>query len=1604
MQKRNASGLHKRKKRRRDAVRTEEKLYRTLGTEFARREDRGSYRDGDLGGKNSDVDDTYDADTSSQGSRGSSRDDEKSAGELENNLGDEIKTPDDADKEEHNHDSRKGSDAGSTSDRAKVEEDDDPGSTLSETGSVKTTERDSRAGSVMSANGRTRAAREGDSVRPSSASSRESGKNSKLEDSQMETHEGRSEGGSENEDPDSCDDSEDDEEEEEAEVEGEDDGEKTPVPPLEINIFSGSSFDAEGDEGTGPSRQGSMASMSAEGERSSAASGSMSLRPPSSESDRRFLEVCPTFQTGSGVGYTNRTASQSDDSERSQSATQDNDGEEIQERAVIEEDLKKQRPSSGKSETASLQPRPPSAESKDRKRRRKSGSKTSLRSDGEMSSRAFSVSEDNAASPRPSSGRSTSSRKDNRPGSVASGHVSIQSLPVKGNVERPTFNRPKSADIRGRNAKMDRSEENTDGENDTISLHDKRLKESEKKTAGDIDDTETRQSRRSLHSAKSNKSFRSIASTRLDYLAELADIKEKLEGKTADWEGLTEDNLEGFLEDLRELYGRTTAVLRNSHRDSICLMERIVQVRKLLKETRRKLRDETSDRSLSSLDEKDPGPTQQLTQTVHQARATLARAVVDDPGPSQQLTQTVHQARATLARAVVDDPGPSQQLTQTVQQARATLARAVVDDPGPTQQLTQTVQQARATLARAVVDDPGPSQQLTQTVQQARATLARAVAEAAEAERSAAAAEVAAAEAAAAAGRTMAAPETETKNTEESEELAPAQGDDVTDKAVEDAQEKETTMATEEGETEKTESEEKVENGETEGKEEDIKDTKEEEQTEESEEGAKAETDDTPDAESTGNEEGTGEREQPPDETADAATEERKVSEEEEVSEEQKATEEENETQDADKQGKEEAKETTEGSEEKTERKASKLEDIKEVDDSEKAEEQEEKQESGKTENRTSPTPPPPTARRRSEPTISQAPSPRGNQGSSQAMLRRGSLMDVRLRQAERTQRDAMKDPNNWPMEALQVENLDGESEVGCLIRATSDVLDSPPSPISASYLHHLSHLTVGSNEELVSEVVDLQPRGHTLPGPLIVAVPYPVSARVGSREVIVKTSQDGEKWRAIPTFNPEANYRERKGVFFAEVNVKQLGMFAVLSRPAREKIHVPTKGGLFKAPQDQRVSFKYAKEGVKTPLMLTLEIQPVSMSVVADVKSREKTCEGLISCSPIVRMSHSVNIHTRDSPPITVTVPVPPNPSRAAAEESNTSRRPKTAFEGGRSSDAASRPMSAFSLGTRSSSAQDDDDTLRLMTWEEGGWLVHDDVELTERKGDLVAFELKVVLQRFIILRLKTGSHYSPEKVVRALEKSLRTKRAACIARHRADDPQSLVFKCVPAADSNKTLRALEDSGYVGPPDASSDVLLTEGQLIYMRLLGNITEADDSSKEELRLPFHCHVHKSVRLKVKEQDEFANHSYDEYRGQVKFFLRENNEHDGKETSLCKLPVSLPKKERPRPRPPSSYRKLIEVPGPLGTDGLNHLAREMGEDWDVVAGYLKVKHSRVQAIKRNYPGDIKQQAFDMLYTWRNSMPRHCDKVGVLYKALRKSDRGDLAEKLRAQTAA
>ncbi|KAI8497761.1 Death domain-containing protein 1 [Branchiostoma belcheri] len=548
--------------------------------------------DSDVDSQNSDVDDTYDADTSSQGSRGSSPylDPEKISDEIEveNNLGDQVVSPEE--KEEHSHGTGKGSDAGSTSERTHVEEEDNPGSSHSETGSVRTADRDSRAGSAMSGDGRTDAARDGGSSRPASKT-----RAWKLE----KTGERRTMKMAN----------------------------KTLV-TLEINIFSGSSFDAEGEEGAGCSRQGSMVSLSADGERGSAGGGAMSLRPPSSESDRRFLEVRPT-----GQGDWRPPQGDSRERHRSeslQSATQDSEGENPQEQPNTEENLNskrsssrqsettnQRRPSSGKSET-SLQQRPLSAESENRKRRRKSGSKTSVRSDGDIGSRILFTAEDKASS-RPSSGRSTSSKKVTRPGSVASGQLSIKSLPVEGNADRPTVNRPRSADMKGRHAEMDRSGENTDGEDDTTENERREEDEKNETSAGNkskendgpeedeskkTTDADTRHSRRSLHSAKSTRSFRSIASTRLDYLAELADIKDQLEAKAADWDGLGEEHLEVFLEELRELYGRTTAVLRSSHRDSVCLMERIVQVRKLLKETRRKLRDETSDRTLCGMDEK----------------------------------------------------------------------------------------------------------------------------------------------------------------------------------------------------------------------------------------------------------------------------------------------------------------------------------------------------------------------------------------------------------------------------------------------------------------------------------------------------------------------------------------------------------------------------------------------------------------------------------------------------------------------------------------------------------------------------------------------------------------------------------------------------------------------------------------------------------------------------------------------------------------------------------------------------------------------------------------------------------------------------------------
>ena len=84
---------------------------------------------------------------------------------------------------------------------------------------------------------------------------------------------------------------------------------------------------------------------------------------------------------------------------------------------------------------------------------------------------------------------------------------------------------------------------------------------------------------------------------------------------------------------------------------------------------------------------------------------------------------------------------------------------------------------------------------------------------------------------------------------------------------------------------------------------------------------------------------------------------------------------------------------------------------------------------------------------------------------------------------------------------------------------------------------------------------------------------------------------------------------------------------------------------------------------------------------------------------------------------------------------------------------------------------------------------------------------------------------------------------------------------------------------------------------------------------------------------------------------------------------------------------------------MSNSNLKWLSTELGNEWESLAGYLGIKRSRMQSIKRNNPAKQEQQILDMLITWRSQVPKSYDKERKLCSALTRSGRYDLAEELR-----
>ncbi|XP_013383289.1 death domain-containing protein 1 [Lingula anatina] len=619
----------------------------------------------------------------------------------------------------------------------------------------------------------------------------------------------------------------------------------------------------------------------------------------------------------------------------------------------------------------------------------------------------------------------------------------------------------------------------------------------------------------------------------------------------------------------------------------------------------------------------------------------------------------------------------------------------------------------------------------------------------------------------------------------------------------------------------------------------------------------------------------------------------------------------------------------------------------------------------------------------------------------------------------ERKRQEAeRRDPNNWPLFTYRYneEQIDFDLGIMAVVRSMPWTMDpDDEESLQCKKLNQLdSTLTIAENEELVSNIVEIVPSSEKVvfkfEEPLAVAIPH-CAQKVSSRELAVKYLETGkDKWRELPS--QEIILQDLREAKFVQCRLKTFGQFAVVTRLKLDRLVPNKKDGKMSSTVDQRLVLHCRPGTVPSTATFGLQVQPVDSFAISELKVRlSEDCGPLLTCSPIVRFQCSTSKFKK---PIQVTIPCPPNPK---------AKRPQTARPKEKEGK-STRPSSAFSLGLKQKAEDDDlEDTVFLLTRTEGdeGWIVMADIDISEsKKKDAVIFEITKPYDRFMALRLKHGAGgMKAQKLANLIETALQKRTVRAVLRQKSDDPSDVSLQCLAANKIDKALRKMTEEGFDDGPPASKDLVLTEGQELFLRFRGNIQCEDE--EEILNFCFNSQLKSGVNIYVTEIDKFAQKSLDCYRGFVQVYTKgmikqiikkENEDRDavgGKsgpkeevtwvmgDILLCELLVSLPKPEPEAPKPLVQKAPVTFIPdGPVDESVLRNIATDLGDEWKKVAHILNIRKSRVQAILRNNVNSDNEVAiYDMLITWAKKVPRSMDKVELLGKALTSAGRPDLA---------
>jgi hypothetical protein len=134
------------------------------------------------------------------------------------------------------------------------------------------------------------------------------------------------------------------------------------------------------------------------------------------------------------------------------------------------------------------------------------------------------------------------------------------------------------------------------------------------------------------------------------------------------------------------------------------------------------------------------------------------------------------------------------------------------------------------------------------------------------------------------------------------------------------------------------------------------------------------------------------------------------------------------------------------------------------------------------------------------------------------------------------------------------------------------------------------------------------------------------------------------------------------------------------------------------------------------------------------------------------------------------------------------------------------------------------------------------------------------------MVLRLKAEtSSTTAEDIATTIEKHINRRVVVFLLRQRSDDPSDVIITCTNINRTDRAQRRLNEAGYEEGPSPSKDIIVQEGQRLWIKFRGNI-RCMDKHISELEFPFNSHLNSSLRFFVADVDQYAQKSSNMYRG------------------------------------------------------------------------------------------------------------------------------------------